>query len=158
MAFCANCGREMSDQAAACPNCGNPNQALQAALTDAPAAGNLAGFGQRFVAIIIDGLILGVVNYLVFKGNPYGSTATYFLYSWLLLGLNNGQTLGKRVMNVRVTLADGSPLNIGSAAARQAMAIVSSAAIGIGYLWAAWDKEKRTWHDMVANTRVFRTA
>jgi uncharacterized RDD family membrane protein YckC len=36
------------------------------------------------------------------------------------------------------------------------MAIVSGFALGIGYLWAAWDPERRTWHDMVANTRAFR--
>jgi uncharacterized RDD family membrane protein YckC len=28
--------------------------------------------------------------------------------------------------------------------------------LGLGFLWAAWDPEKRTWHDMVADTRAFR--
>lgn len=36
------------------------------------------------------------------------------------------------------------------------IAIVSSLALGLGYLWAAWDPEKRTWHAMVADTRAFR--
>jgi uncharacterized RDD family membrane protein YckC len=36
------------------------------------------------------------------------------------------------------------------------MSYVSGIALLLGYLWTLWDPEKRTWHDMVADTRVYR--
>ncbi|HVL33815.1 MAG TPA: RDD family protein [Actinomycetota bacterium] len=114
--------------------------------------GNYASFGRRFVALFIDGLVTGIVGAFVF---PFG-IGIGFVYHWLLVALNRGQTLGKMAMGIRVTTPDGGALDLGKSAARAGMALVSGFVIGLGYLWAAWDREKRTWHDMVAETRVYR--
>jgi uncharacterized RDD family membrane protein YckC len=159
MAFCAYCGNQMSDQATSCPNCGHPNE-LRAPVAAARPAGSLAGFWRRFVAVLIDGAVLSVVSlafrvgsrgYLGYPGIGFG-----FLYRWLMLSFANGQTLGKMALGIRIAKPDGSRIDIGQAAAREGMAIVSALAILLGYLWAIWDDEKRTWHDMVANTRAFK--
>jgi uncharacterized RDD family membrane protein YckC len=151
MAFCANCGREIDASAAACPECGHPTGAFVHTASLA-----YAGFWTRFAAVFIDGLILLIPSLILGFGHRFGGTVVNFLYDWLLIAYWNGQTVGKRALGVRVARPDGSPVDLGVAAARAGMKIVSGLALGLGFLWAAWDPQKRTWHDMVADTRVFR--
>jgi uncharacterized RDD family membrane protein YckC len=177
MAYCAYCGAEISDQAVACMRCGHPNEALRAAEPPAGAvvAGLIpAGFWLRFLAVLLDGLIVGIPAFLIFGERVYVQTqygpiaswhvdflpwaTMWFLYTWLLTGLNHGQTVGKMALGIRVLTADGHEVDIGRAAGRQGMSVVSFIPLGLGYLWAAWDPQKRTWHDMVVNTRSFRRA
>ncbi|HLW15758.1 MAG TPA: RDD family protein, partial [Actinomycetota bacterium] len=119
-------------------------------------------------ALVIDAIIIGLVtsplartveigpNHVSVGYNP-AAVPAQFLYAWLMIGLVNGQTLGAMALGVRVMRTNGDRVDIGRSAARAAMAIVSGLVLGLGYLWAAWDVEKRTWHDMVADTRVYRT-
>lgn len=152
MAFCTNCGNEISDLAVACPQCGQPTG------TRVGTTGEYADFWTRFGGWLIDVLILiipsFVLNVSIF---PFvGGLLIDFLYHWLLIAYWDGQTIGKRVVGVRVTRPDGSPVDPALAAGRAAMRIVSGFALGLGFLWAAWDPERRTWHDSVADTRVFK--
>lgn len=161
MAYCAYCGRDISDQALACPGCGHPNEALNRRLV---VAGVYAGFWRRFAGLLIDGLILSVVTIPLtdvhrtqgdlLVSNPYLPVFS-FLYHWLTIAFARGQTIGKMVMRIRITRPGGVPVDPGRAAARAGMALISSLAFGLGYLWAAWDPERRTWHDMVADTRAY---
>lgn len=153
MAFCANCGTEVSDSRTTCSNCGHP-MATAAAATGAP---EYADFWTRFAALLIDFLILLIPSALVgYGGRYFGGLVVAFVYHWLLVAYWNGQTVGKRALNIRVMRRDGSPVDVGVAAVRSAMRIVSGIPFGLGFLWAAWDSEKRTWHDMVADTRVYK--
>jgi uncharacterized RDD family membrane protein YckC len=154
MAYCANCGHQISDLATACPQCGQPTGVG----TDAPvvAGGELAGFWVRLVALLIDGIMLGVAGALLFGRNNGAGFVVSFLYHWLLIALWDGKTVGKMIMGIRIAKPDGSAVDLGTSAARAGMALVSGLALGIGYLWAAWDEQNRTWHDMVADTRAFR--
>jgi len=83
MAYCANCGHQISDQAKACPSCGHPRVAapMQAAMQTAvqgrppwPGAAlglpqfgpnSLADPGQRLLARIIDSAIIGASFFIV---------------------------------------------------------------------------------------------
>ena len=157
MAYCANCGNPMSDQASACPNCGHPaGYSAEPAPGYGPEGLPYASFGRRAVGLIIDGLIVGAIGFAL--DQDFGGTVIGFLYNWLLVAFNDGRTVGKMAMNIRIARPDGSKVDVGVAAARAGMAIVSGIAIGLGYLWAAWDPERRTWHDMVADTRAFDTS
>lgn len=49
MAFCSNCGTELSDQAPACPKCGHPTQALRPS-------------GPRTEGTAIIALVLGILG------------------------------------------------------------------------------------------------
>jgi uncharacterized RDD family membrane protein YckC len=118
-----------------------------------------AGFWIRVAALILDGIILGIAGIFIRTGGAGGGGLVVgFLYNWLMIAFNDGRTLGKMACGIRIARPDGSPVDIGTAAARAGMAIVSGLALGLGYLWAAWDDENRTWHDMVANTRAFRVS
>ena len=67
-----------------------------------------------------------------------------------------GQTIGRRVMNIKVVQkADGSLLSPGQAFGRYLFAIlVSGQFFNLGYLWMLWDDQDETWHDKVVKSTV----
>jgi uncharacterized RDD family membrane protein YckC len=69
-----------------------------------------------------------------------------------------GQTWGRRIANIKVVRVDnGEPPGWGRAFGRVLFAgFISGQCCYLGYLWMLWDKDKRTWHDMVAGTRVVK--
>jgi uncharacterized RDD family membrane protein YckC len=85
--------------------------------------------------------LLGLGYYIYFHGSP------------------SGQTIGKKVMNIRVIgFEDGGPIGYGRAALRYVGSILSAIPCGLGYLWMLWDSEKQTWHDKFASSVVVPTA
>ncbi|HEV8669530.1 MAG TPA: RDD family protein [Candidatus Limnocylindria bacterium] len=129
---------------------------------------NKAGFWVRFFAIIIDGLGVGIVSSII--SSFFGSSdpldtgrssintligILYFCYFWSAQG--GGQTLGMRVLNIKVVRTDGSSLTILQAFIRYIGLIVSIVCLFIGVIWAAFDANKQGWHDKIAGTYVIRT-
>jgi uncharacterized RDD family membrane protein YckC len=116
------------------------------------------------VAWLIDAILLGIVNgvlFGLFKGPGYGlSTIIDFAYYGFFEGGPAGQTLGKRIMNIRVVRADGSGAELGWATAlvRNVCRLLSGLACLLGYLWMLWDKDQMTWHDKLSQTVVVPTS
>jgi len=141
----------------------------------------LATIWQRFLADFVDGLILVVPFFAltfalgaagpVFMGTGGTATGVSFLmmqlmmqaffvggsilYNGLLIG-KWGYTPGKKALGLRVVLPDGSPISYGRAFGRAAAELLSGMACYIGYLVAFFDKEKRSLHDHICNTRVVK--
>lgn len=67
----------------------------------------------------------------------------FFAWFWL----HGGQTLGMRAWRIRLQNRGGGPITLWQAMLRFLVAILSWLALGLGFLWALWDKEKLTWHD-----------
>jgi hypothetical protein len=76
------------------------------------------------------------------------------IYNLILLKWLAGSTPGKRLMKLRVVSENGAPLDKRQRMARSAVSIVSGSAFFLGYLWALWEPQRRTWHDLMAGTRV----
>jgi uncharacterized RDD family membrane protein YckC len=134
-----------------------------------------ASVGRRFVASLVDGLILGLVFVpfsLVLGGYNYstqtsGSEASPFFTLFMTLVQwayyvyftgSKGQTLGKMALGIKVVRKDGvAPVGYGKGFMREIVGkLISSVVLALGYLWAIWDKEKQTWHDKIAGTIVVR--
>jgi uncharacterized RDD family membrane protein YckC len=130
---------------------------------------NKAGFWVRFFAILIDSIGIGIVSgilagFMNSSSDPFDTSRSslqtligvlYFCYFWSAQG--GGQTLGMRVLNIKVVRTDGSALTILQAFIRYIGLIVSIACIFIGVIWAAFDSNKQGWHDKIAGTYVIRT-
>ena len=136
----------------------------------------LAGFWIRFAAMIIDsvlfviafmggmfligtitGLLVGSISALAVLIPLVIFVAQLSLVYWYWIWpLSNSRqaTHGKRMLGLRVIRADGSDLKLGTAIGRFFSYNVSSALLYLGFINAGIDREKRTFHDMMCNTRV----
>jgi len=138
--YCKNCGNELLAEAKFCPKCGAPVEATQAPSMPTTSAAQpgitLAHWGERFVAWLIDIIIIGFIvgflglfvwfatssfswylgwpTWVPFFNFNFGGLI-YFLY-WMLMEGAYGQSLGKMFMRLKVTRLDGTPIHIGQAA------------------------------------------
>jgi len=77
-------------------------------------------------------------------------TAAFFIGFWK----RDGQTAGMKAWRIRVVTPDGGGLTWVAATRRFLAACLSTACIGLGFLWALVDADHLTWHDRLAGTRV----
>ena len=141
---------------------------MAAAAPAAAVTGAKAGFWIRVVAFIIDSIIVGVVNAIIaaiLSSSTSGRTGIqtllgiiYFTYFWSASSPWPGQTIGDKVLNLRVIRTDGSDLTIVQALIRYVGLFVSFLVIFIGVIWVAFDPNKQGWHDKIAGTYVIKTS
>jgi uncharacterized RDD family membrane protein YckC len=133
----------------------------------AAVATNKAGFWVRTFAYILDAIGIGIVSSIlasIMGGGPNSTQGNglsfliglaYFVYFWSAQG--GGQTLGMRVLNLKVVRTDGSALTITQGLIRYLGLFVSFICLAIGVIWVAFDADKQGWHDKIAGTYVIRT-
>ena len=63
-------------------------------------------------------------------------------------------TIGKRVCGIKVIGPDGERISFLRALARSLAKILSYLPLALGFLWALFSKDKRTWHDKLTDTAV----
>ena len=118
----------------------------------------LASIGNRFMAIVIDGIILAIITgLLVGAGREAGGAASFvvgLVYYWFFLTRQDGQTPGKRLLKVRVVKTTGEPLTFTDVLVRFAGYYINSFVFGLGWIWAFFDSENQGWHDKLAKTYV----
>lgn len=83
------------------------------------------------------------------------NTAVSLAYSWFFLA-KFAATPGKLALGLRVVRSDGTALSHGRIVGRYFGEQLSGLILGIGYLIAAFDEEKRTLHDYLCDTRVVK--
>jgi uncharacterized RDD family membrane protein YckC len=120
----------------------------------------LADIGTRFLAALIDVLIVGFFSGIIFSifSNP-GGVLSFLLsvgYYWYFWTHNKGQTPGKSLMKIRVIKKDGSPIQDADAIIRAVGYYISAAFLLLGFLWAFWDENRQGWHDKLASTYVVK--
>ncbi len=171
--FCGNCGTALSAPQSPQPSATAPG------IAPAAVAVEYAGFWRRMAALLLDGIIIWLALIILtffFRFNPafmrlaLGSVFVAavsvilslviflgpMLYYVLLTGLR-GQTVGKMALGIRVVNERGDLPGLGRAALREIVGkLVSTIALGLGFLWVAWDARKQGWHDKIARTVVIR--
>jgi uncharacterized RDD family membrane protein YckC len=87
----------------------------------------------------------------------FGAAVAATLYFSLLEGGPSGQTLGKRVLGIRVVdTAGGGPIGTSRGVGRYLVRLASTLACGIGYLWMIFDSHRQTWHDKAVDSNVVK--
>lgn len=145
----------------------------------------LATAGQRFLAALVDGapgLILGGIVFAMFwshRGDDAAATSGGFIAAFAVFGLvmlgwtvtslvlvwNYGQTIGKRVMGIRVVRMDGSRISFPRIFfLRGFVAALPSAIPWLGNLYQLLDylfifgSARRCIHDYIADSKVVTAA
>jgi uncharacterized RDD family membrane protein YckC len=65
-------------------------------------------------------------------------------------------TIGKRLLNIRVTDMLGNRIAFGRSLGRNAAKIFSTIPLFFGYLYSFLNKKQQCWHDIAANTLVIK--
>lgn len=144
-----------------------------------------AGFGARFLALAVDGMIVGAIYLILMipvlimgvmtaaggRQNPaavaplisvlgllfqlIGWAATVGYYIYFTA---KGQTLGKKALKIKVVGVENAQApGYTKAFLREVVGkMVSAMIFGLGYLWMLWDGKKQTWHDKIAGTVVVK--
>jgi uncharacterized RDD family membrane protein YckC len=137
--------------------------------------GALAGRGQRFLAALVDGIILNVIAAAITipalgtsgfsgsMGTRLSANGITAVLSILYFGFQHGtwgQSLGKRVLKIRVVReADAGRISMGTAFGRVLFTyVISAITIGIfsliDALWIFGNDRKQCLHDKVVKTVV----
>lgn len=126
------------------------------------------GAGRRFVAALLDGIIVTVAGGLVGMGlglvgvgtQSALSTVSSFIISigyYVFYQKQATQTLGKKVMGLRVVDVQGNTPSLMTFFLREVIGkIVSAVILMIGYLMILWDGRKQGLHDKIAGTFVIK--
>lgn len=187
LAWCSRCGEEFCRDCVVelggglyCAGC--KGEQVKDIVSGADAALlDLASIGRRFVAILIDGLVLGacyLVLFLVLMAVLFTATATpwggrqmaiAFQMAVMLVGAvvsvvyeglmlqHGGQTVGKMALSIKVVTPQGGEISPGQAWGRALVRVlfnVLSYLSIIDYLPAFFSTDKKCIHDMAAGTRV----
>lgn len=130
-----------------------------------------ASIGERFLALVIDYVLLAlyissmVVLFMELQ-LPSGVRTSFFLcviylpilsYSFLCEMFNRGQSLGKKLMNIRVVKVDGSTPTVSSYLLRWLLFIVDGPLTsGLGLLVVLLTKNSQRLGDLAAGTMVIK--
>jgi uncharacterized RDD family membrane protein YckC len=123
-------------------------------------SGPRASFFRRLGAMLLDGILLGIVTGVIeaIVGRGFGglfSLAIGIAYYGYLEGGETGQTLGKKALGIRVLdLRGGGSIGFSRVVIRYFARILSALPIFLGYFWMLWDSENQTWHDKLAGSVV----
>jgi uncharacterized RDD family membrane protein YckC len=119
--------------------------------------------GPRFLALLIDGLIIGVVSGLLsfpFHNAPGpwgGSIGLIAILYFIVMEATQGATLGKMALGLRVVKTDGSPISWSESIIRNLLRIVDGLfayLVGAILVWSSPRRQRLG--DRAANTVVVR--
>ena len=175
MPFCSKCGNELLPEGKFCPRCGTPVAAGPSA-GYAPASTResgleLASWGERFVAWLIDvmilGLFVGILGLFTWfaawqplSGLPgwfplfnFGTGGlVYFLY-WTIIEGSYGQSIGKMIMHLKVTKLDGTRMGFPEAGV-QSIGKAFFLFLDILLGWALYERRRQRIFNYLSGTIV----
>ena len=208
--YCNRCGAQNSALAKFCANCGSPfagespaTVAVEPEIVPRPQgpaqhpasttpsgttaasptqAVRYGGFWIRFVAVLIDAIVVGIVVLPVsavialvigIAGSTVAmpSVGVHLVRVIVAIGLNTcanwlyeagfessskQATLGKMVLGLKVTDLEGRRISFARATGRHFAKILSGMILLIGYIMAGFTERKQALHDMIAGTLVIK--
>lgn len=136
-----------------------------------------AGFWLRFGAWFIDYIILGIVNMVIYLpmtimgAFSFDQPAVFVTFQVVATVLNfglpaayeiwfvgkYGATPGKMACKIKVVTAEGAKISYGRSVGRHFAKYISGLILGIGYIMAGFDDQKRALHDRICDTRVVKS-
>ncbi|WP_449436630.1 RDD family protein [Pedobacter steynii] len=79
-----------------------------------------------------------------------------FIYSSIAEASDKQATIGKRLLNIKVTDLGGNRISLNNAYGRNVSKVLSVAPFFLGYLYSFLNKKQQCFHDLMANTLVIK--
>lgn len=118
-----------------------------------------AAFSGRLVAVVVDGLVLSIPFMIIvvnFKDRPILANSIIIIIAWLYdaiqISSSRQATIGKKMINIKITDLKGDRINFLQATARHFAKILSGVILSLGYFMMLWDEKCQTLHDKIAGT------
>lgn len=188
---CPYCGETILEKAKKCKHCGeflhpeNPLPSLpftpggyqsyeSIAHTSSTSSTEVfyAGFWRRFVALMLDSLILALICFFpigIYQSDVSDEEAmglllicfvinnvVQLIYFTLWESSSRQATPGKMAMGIKVTDIQGNRISFGRAMGRYLGKIISNLLLGFGFLMAGFTQKKQALHDLMADCLVVR--
>ena len=135
-----------------------------------------AGFGQRFAAMMIDGIIIAIPGYAIKRmtggqdsiveliktgqisdASKLSDSIILILHWVYMCAMESGPaqaSIGKMAMGIIVTDVDGNRISFSKATGRFFSKYLSLITLAVGYFMMLWDNKNQTLHDKIAGTLV----
>jgi uncharacterized RDD family membrane protein YckC len=134
--------------------------------------GRPARVARRIAALVYDLMLLGAMLFMftlavfIVRGRAVAPGTLWFqlclaaivvwFFTWFWV--HGGQTLGMKAWRLRVVDMRGGAVGWSSALIRFAAGLLAALPAGLGLWWAAFDRDRRAWHDRISGTRVVHEA
>ncbi|WP_175635444.1 RDD family protein [Pedobacter ghigonis] len=132
-----------------------------------------AAFDQRLLASVIDHFIIFgfytviiLTSYIFIEGKDQRIMAflvsfpiifvVKLIYGSIAEATKSQATIGKKLLNIKVTGMDGGRVSFGISLVRNFSKILSVIPVFFGYLYSFLNKKNQCWHDIAANTLVIK--
>ena len=117
---------------------------------------NYAGFWIRFVAYLIDFVVVMIPGMLIiYAGLPSILNLVLGLAYWIYFPSSEYMaTPGKMALGLIITDEHGNRIGAGAAAVRYIGYIISALIFCIGFIMIGFTEKKHGLHDMIASTQV----
>ncbi|HST00174.1 MAG TPA: RDD family protein [Usitatibacter sp.] len=124
---------------------------------------------RRLASAVYDLLIVfaialvATLPFIAVFGDSTQGWRRYLLQAWIVIAIGayfatcwarSGQTLPMKTWRIRVVRSDGARVGAWRALHRYVLAWLSLAALGAGFIWALFDREKQFLHDRLAGTAI----
>jgi len=115
-----------------------------------------AGFWLYLLALLVDGIILFLTGRVwrmmfglrLFNRVGFVLGAVYYILLWVNW---DGQSIGKRLLKIKIIRVDGRKMDVRTAILRYFAYCIFAIPLLLGFFWIIW-KEKQGWHDKIAGT------
>ncbi len=132
-----------------------------------------AAFDQRLLASVIDHFIIFgfytviiLTSYIFIEGKDQRIMAflvpfpiifvVKLIYGSIAEATKSQATIGKKLLNIKVTGMDGGRISFSISLVRNFSKILSVIPVFFGYLYSFLNKKNQCWHDIAANTLVIK--
>ena len=127
------------------------------------------GIARRLASALYDLLLVAAVvliatfPFLAFIGDATFGWRRHVLQAWVLLvsgayfvgfWTHGGQTLPMKTWHLRLVRSDGGPVGVARAVHRYLIAALGLLAVGLGFAWALFDRDRQFLHDRLARTAL----
>ena len=111
-------------------------------------------------------MFIATFPFLAFLGDSTHGWRRHLLQAWIVFVVGayfvwfwtrGGQTLPMKTWRIRLVRHDGQPVGTARAIHRYVIAILGTAAVGLGFLWALVDRDRQFLHDRLAGTALIET-
>lgn len=180
MVYCKYCGAPREKTDLFCSQCGKSSQGTVEVISSQSINDfQYATLGERFFVVLVDMILLGIVTAVIMvplgiiallgsaiSGSPigwfFGGPQIIWFLTWVLyftyFESTSGQTIGKRMMSIKVVDESGSSVDGGRILIRNVLRIIDwfPFLYIIGFILLSTSSGKQRLGDMVAKTLVVK--